>query len=109
MAIAGVSSVLVLCALVAAAVVFARSRRDPQALVVATGAGVAGFVAFDKVFSAQYVDWLVPLVPAAGAAASAILLGALALTRIGFDRFHAPGGPSRRAVQGRAHLVGVRA
>jgi hypothetical protein len=84
-AIAVVSSVLVLCALVAAAVVFARSRRDPQALVVAAGAAVAGFVAFDKVFSAQYVDWLVPLVPLAGLAATAATVVVLALTRLVFS------------------------
>jgi len=83
--IAVVSSVLVLCALVAAAVVFARSRRDPQALVVAAGAAVAGFVAFDKVFSAQYVDWLVPLVPLAGLAATAATVVVLALTRLVFS------------------------
>jgi hypothetical protein len=84
-AIAVVSSVLVLCALVAAAVVFARSRRDPRALVVAAAAAVAGFVAFDKVFSAQYVDWLVPLVPLAGLAASAATIIVLALTRLVFS------------------------
>ena len=84
-AIAVVSSVLVLCALVAAAVVFARSRRDPLALVVAAAAAVAGFVAFDKVFSAQYVDWLVPLVPLAGLAASAATVVVLALTRLIFS------------------------
>lgn len=84
-AIAVVSSVLILCALVAAAVVFARSRRDPQALVIAAAAAVAGFVAFDKVFSAQYVDWLVPLVPLAGLAASAATVVVLALTRLVFS------------------------
>lgn len=84
-AIAVVSSVLVLCALVAAAVVFARGRRDPQALVVAAAAAVAGFVAFDKVFSAQYVDWLVPLVPLAGLAASAATVVVLGLTRLVFS------------------------
>jgi hypothetical protein len=84
-AIAVVSSVLVLCALVAAAVVFARSRRDPRALVVAAAAAVAGFVAFDKVFSAQYVDWLVPLVPLAGLAASAATVVVLGLTRLVFS------------------------
>jgi hypothetical protein len=83
--IAVVSSVLVLCALVAAAVVFARSRRDPQALVVAAAAAVAGFVAFDKVFSAQYIDWLVPLVPLAGLAASAATVVVLGLTRLVFS------------------------
>jgi uncharacterized membrane protein len=83
--IAVVSSVLILCAVVAAAVVFARSRRDPQALVVAAAASVAGFVAFDKVFSAQYVDWLVPLVPLAGLAASGVTVAVLGLTRLVFS------------------------
>jgi hypothetical protein len=83
--IAVVSSALVLCAIVAAAVVFARSRRDPQALVVAAAASVAGFVAFDKVFSAQYVDWLVPLVPLTGLAASAATVVVLGLTRLVFS------------------------
>ena len=83
--IAVVSSVLVLCAVVAAAVVFARSRRDPRAFVVAAAASVAGFVAFDKVFSAQYVDWLVPLVPLAGLAASAVTVAVLGLTRLVFS------------------------
>ncbi len=84
-AIAVASSILVLCAVVAAAVVFARSRRDPQALVVAAAAAVAGFVAFDKVFSAQYVDWLVPLVPLAGLTASAATVVVLWLTRLVFS------------------------
>jgi uncharacterized membrane protein len=83
--IAVVSSVLVVCAIVAAALAFARSRRDPQALVVAAAASVAGFVAFDKVFSAQYVDWLVPLVPLAGVAASAATVVVLGLTRLVFS------------------------
>ena len=57
------------------------------------GRAVVAFIAFGKVLSPQYVDWLVPLVPAAGAAASAVLLVVLALTHVLFDRFHAPGGP----------------
>ena len=84
-AIAAASSVLVVAAIVAAAVAFARTRRDPQALVVATAAAVAGFVAFDKVFSAQYVDWLVPLVPLAGLAAAGVTVVVLALTRLIFS------------------------
>jgi uncharacterized membrane protein len=83
--IAVASSVLVVCAVVVAAIAFARSRRDPQALVVAAAASVAGFVAFDKVFSAQYVDWLVPLVPLACLAASAATVVVLALTRLVFS------------------------
>jgi uncharacterized membrane protein len=84
-AIAVVSSLLVLAAIAAAALVFARSRRDARALVLASAAAVAGFVAFDKVFSAQYVDWLVPLAPLAGAVASGLTVAVLALTRVVFS------------------------
>jgi uncharacterized membrane protein len=84
-AIAVVSSVLVVGAIVAACVAFARSRRGPNELVLAAAAAVAGFVAFNKVFSAQYVDWLVPLAPLAGIAASAATLVVLALTRAVFS------------------------
>jgi uncharacterized membrane protein len=81
-ALAALSSVLVLAAIVAAALVFARGRRS---LVVAAAAAVAGVVAFDKVFSAQYVDWLVPLVPLAGVAASVVTVAILALTHAVFS------------------------
>jgi hypothetical protein len=84
-AIATVSSLLVLTGIAAAAVAFARSRRDPNTLVVAAAASVAAVVAFDKVFSAQYVDWLVPLVPLTGVAASAVTVVVLALTRLVFS------------------------
>jgi hypothetical protein len=46
---------------------------------------VAGFVAFDKVFSAQYVDWLVPLAPVAGVGAATVTVAVLALTRAVFS------------------------
>jgi hypothetical protein len=85
-----VSSLVVLAAVLLVVWLYARRRADP---LVAAAAVVVAFVAFGKVFSPQYVDWLVPLVPAAGAAASAALLGVLALTRVVFDRFHDPGGP----------------
>jgi uncharacterized membrane protein len=84
-AIALVSSLLVLGAIVAACIAFARSRRGPNELVLAAAAAVAGFVAFNKVFSAQYVDWLVPLAPLAGIGASAATLVVLALTRAVFS------------------------
>jgi uncharacterized membrane protein len=84
-AIAVVSSVLVVVAIAAATLAFARSSRDSRALVVAAAAAVAGFVAFDKVFSAQYVDWLVPLVPLAGLAAGAMAVLVLGLTRLVFS------------------------
>ena len=84
-AIAVVSSLLVLVAIAAVAVAFARSRRDSSAVVLAAAAAVAGFVAFNKVFSAQYVDWLVPLVPLAGLAAGATTVVVLGLTRLVFS------------------------
>jgi uncharacterized membrane protein len=84
-AIAVVSSILVLAAIAAATATFARSRRDPSAVVLAAAAAVAGFVAFDKVFSAQYVDWLVPLAPLAGVAVSGVTVAIFALTRAVFS------------------------
>ena len=89
-AIATVSSLVALAAVLLVAWRYLHGRREP---LVAAAAAVVGFIAFGKVFSPQYVDWLVPLVPAAGAAASALLLGTLALTHVVFDRFHDPGGP----------------
>jgi uncharacterized membrane protein len=80
-AFAAISTVLVLLAIVAATVAYVRRRP----LVTAVAAAVAGFVAFDKVFSAQYVDWLVPLAPLAGLGASALSLVVLVLTRLVFS------------------------
>ena len=53
--------------------------------LLVVGAIVAACVAFNKVFSAQYVDWLVPLAPLAGIGASAATLVVLALTRSVFS------------------------
>jgi hypothetical protein len=89
-AIATVSSLVALAAVLLVAWRYLHGRREP---LVAAAAAVVGFIAFGKVLSPQYVDWLVPLVPAAGAAASAVLLATLALTHVVFDRFHDPGGP----------------
>jgi uncharacterized membrane protein len=89
--LATLSSLVALASVLIVAWLFLRRRREP---FLAAAAAVVGFMAFGKVFSPQYVDWLVPLVPAAGAVASAVLLAMLGLTRVVFDRFHAPGGPS---------------
>jgi len=89
-AIAAVSSLVALAAVLVVAWRYLHGRREP---LVAAATAVVGFIAFGKVFSPQYVDWLIPLVPAAGAAASALLLATLALTHVVFDRFHDPGGP----------------
>jgi uncharacterized membrane protein len=87
-ALAIVSTVLVLGAIAAAA--YAYSRGLP--VVAAFAAAVAGVVAFDKVFSAQYVDWLVPLAPLAGLLPSAVTVTVLVLTRLVFSHRSAIGG-----------------
>ena len=90
-AVGTLSSLVGLAAVLLVVWLCLRRRVEP---LTAAAAAVVGFVVFGKVFSPQYVDWFVPLVPAAGAAASALLLGALGLTRVVFDRFHAVGGPN---------------
>jgi uncharacterized membrane protein len=81
-ALAVLSAVLVVVAIAAAAWAFSRGRLS---LVAASAAAVAGFVAFNKVFSAQYVDWLVPLVPLVSIEAAVGVTPALVLTRLVFS------------------------
>jgi uncharacterized membrane protein len=83
-ALAVVSSLVVVSAVLYVAWLYLRGRRDK---VVAAAAAVTAFVAFNKVLSPQYTAWLVPLVPAAGLAASAVLVAVLALTHAEFNRF----------------------
>jgi uncharacterized membrane protein len=80
-AFAVVGTLLVLAAIAAAAFAYVRGRP----LVACVAASVAGFVAFNRVFSAQYVDWLVPLAPLAGLGASAVTVVVLVLTRLVFS------------------------
>jgi len=76
---------LVLVAAVALVVwLYVRRRRE---LLTASAAAVTAFVTFSKVLSPQYVVWLVPLVPAAGVLAGALLVLVLVLTRLEWDRF----------------------
>ena len=89
-AIANVSTLVSLAAVALVIWLFWRRRPD---LLIASAAAVVGFVAFAKSFSPQYVDWLVPLVPAAGALASGLFLVILGLTHVELQRFlHTPGG-----------------
>jgi hypothetical protein len=77
-ALAFVGSALVVAAVVAAWLAFARARPDPQRLAVAFAAGVAAVLAFGKVLSPQYAEWLLFLVPLAAGApgiAAAVLAG----------------------------------
>jgi uncharacterized membrane protein len=74
--------------LVALWIVFAREGRTRDDLLRFAAAVVCAFVAFGKVFSPQYLIWLVPLVPLVrgrrGVGATALLTSALVLTQIWF-------------------------
>jgi uncharacterized membrane protein len=83
------TSIVLIAAVALVAVLFVRRRRE---LLTASAAAVTAFVAFGKVLSPQYVVWLVPLVPAAGVAASAVLVAVLGLTRLEWERFVEPHG-----------------
>jgi hypothetical protein len=82
--------VLQLGALVVAAWLFARGQRDGERLVTVAAATLAGFLAFARFISPQYLVWLLPLVvlvaPPAGVAAAAVLGAALILGQLWF--FH---------------------
>jgi len=83
-AIGVVSTVAVVATVLLVAWLYWRRRRDTM---LAAAAAVTAFVAFSKVFSPQFVDWLVPLVPAAGLLPAALLLAGLLLTRVEFQHF----------------------
>jgi 4-amino-4-deoxy-L-arabinose transferase-like glycosyltransferase len=84
-ALATVSAVLaVVAALVPAAVLL--RRQAPVGLAFATS--VAGFLAFTKVLSPQYLVWLVPLAPFGGVAACALLVAALVLAQTWYFHYH---------------------
>jgi uncharacterized membrane protein len=71
-------------------VLYARARDLRGRLPVAFAAAVAGFIAFTKVFSPQYLVWLLPLVVAAGnAVAIALAAVALVLAQVWFFHYHA--------------------
>jgi uncharacterized membrane protein len=87
--VAAVSSALEVVAVVGIWILFARMRRPSgDALVLACAAAVAAMVATGKVFSPQYLIWLVPLAPLVrgrrGIVASVLLLAALGLTQTWF-------------------------
>jgi len=62
-ALGGLTTLLEVGALVLVYVLVARRRIDAETTFTACAAAVAGFIAFGKVFSPQYLVWLLPLVP----------------------------------------------
>ena len=60
--LAGVSSFAQALAVLAVLWLYARGRDEPQRLVAAFAAAVAGFLAFTRFFSPQYLVWLVPFI-----------------------------------------------
>jgi hypothetical protein len=80
---------LQIAALVGIWIAFARQREPSgRTMLVACAAAVAAFIAFGKVFSPQFLIWLVPLVPLVrgrrGLAASGLLFATLVLTQVWF-------------------------
>jgi hypothetical protein len=81
-AVAIASTVLVLAAVALATWLYARGRLP---FLTACAAAGVGFVAFDKVFSAQYVEWIAPLSPLGGVVAAAGTAVVLGLTHVVFS------------------------
>ncbi|MCC6224053.1 MAG: DUF2029 domain-containing protein [Thermoleophilia bacterium] len=87
-AVAAAQTALQASAVAGVWLLFALRRSDVGGLLTASAGAVAVLVALGKVLSPQFLIWLVPLVPLAagrrGAAASALFLGTLVLTRLWF-------------------------
>ncbi len=84
-ALAAVQTALQALCVAAVWLLFSRLQRDAAALLSASAAAVAAFVAFGKVLSPQFLVWLLALVPLAGALApAAALAAALVLTQLWF-------------------------
>jgi hypothetical protein len=83
---ATVSGVVTLLALLGVYVLYARSERTREELVAASAAAVTAYIAFSKVFSPQYLVWLIPLVPLIGGRrglrASVLLLVIVVMTQV---------------------------
>jgi uncharacterized membrane protein len=89
-AAAGLSAVLQLLALCGILYAFARGPARADRLVAAAAASVAVFIAFGKVFSPQYLIWLIPFVPLVRSRLATILLGlSLVLTLFYFPTNYA--------------------
>jgi uncharacterized membrane protein len=88
------TSVLGAVALIAVWILFARGPATAERLVTHAAASIAVLLAFGKVFSPQFMVWLIPfvvLVPGVrGAAAGVLLAAGLVLTQSWFPRHYWP-------------------
>ncbi len=84
--LAAASSAAQVLAVLAVAWLYVRGRDDLQRLGVSFAAAVAGFLAFTRFFSPQYLVWLIPLVALLGPVAWILTAAALVLAQIWF--FH---------------------
>jgi hypothetical protein len=89
-AVAVLTLALEALAVVAVWLLYARVRDARARLPLAFAAAVAGFLAFTKVFSPQYLVWLVPLVVLAGSwVAVSLTAVSLVLAQAWFFHYHA--------------------
>ena len=100
-AVGVLTSLLLLAAVALVVWIYFRGRESAEAFVVAFTASITAYVVFFKVFSPQYMTWLVPLVPLVagtrGRIATAAFLAALLATQIeiyGFEPIHPVAGSS---------------
>lgn len=78
-ALALATTAVQIAVVVLVAALFARGRTDGERLVIATAATLAGFLAFARFVSPQYLVWLVPLVPLVGGGAGVAAMALLGL------------------------------
>jgi uncharacterized membrane protein len=90
-AVATALGVATLVALAAVYALYLRGPRTPERLVLGCATAVTAYVVLSKVFSPQYLVWLVPLVPLVGGRrglrASVLLLVILGTTQI-YEPYH---------------------
>jgi uncharacterized membrane protein len=85
-ALAALSSAAQVLAVLAVALLYLRGPDDPRRLVAAAAAAVAGFLAFTRFFSPQYLVWVVPLAALLGPSAWVLTGAAMVLAQVWF--FH---------------------
>jgi uncharacterized membrane protein len=84
--LAVLSSIAQALAVLSVAWLYLRGRDDPRRLTIAFAAAIAGFLAFTRFFSPQYLVWLVPFVLLLEPAAWVLAAVALVLAQVWF--FH---------------------